>query len=156
MVKRQEVHRGGQLRRQGQRVPQGRRGGRHRGRSLQGHLRPRHQHPDQAAEHGIHRVRRPDRQLLPSVKSPKAIENSRTPGRRPGVLLFRGAEEKEHSRRYRREGKCEREPSGFPFAFDHPPQRPRSQNKTRFCILRFCPPPRHGAEGASDVAGCPP
>ncbi len=33
---------------------------------------------------------------------------------------------------------CEREPSGFPFAFNHPPQRPKSQNKILFFILRFC------------------
>ena len=39
---------GGALRRQGQRCPQGRRGRRHRGRSLQGHLGPQPEHPDQA------------------------------------------------------------------------------------------------------------
>ena len=32
----------------------------------------------------------------------------------------------------------EREPSGFPFAFNLPPQRPKSQNKILFFILRFC------------------
>ena len=29
-------------------------------------------------------------------------------------------------------------PSVFPFAFNHPPQRPKSQNKILFFILRFC------------------
>ena len=39
-------------------------------------------------------------------------------------------------RKFRREGSCEREPSGFPFAFNNPPQRPKLQNKnTKF---RFC------------------
>ena len=50
-------------------LPQGRRGGRHRGRSLQGYLRPRYQHPHQAAEHGLHRVRRSGGELPPAVKN---------------------------------------------------------------------------------------
>ena len=69
---------GGQLRRQGRRLPQGRRGGRHRGRPLQGHLRPRHQHPYQADQHGLHRVRRPDRGGASAVnhsKTQKAPEH---------------------------------------------------------------------------------
>ena len=39
---------------------------------------------------------------------------------------------------WRREGKCEREPSGFPFAFNDPPQRSKLQNKATtndFAIL---------------------
>mgnify|MGYP000338034181 CR=1 FL=1 len=39
------------------------------GRSLQGYLRPRHQHPYQAAEHGLHRVRRSGGELPPAVKN---------------------------------------------------------------------------------------
>ena len=31
----------------------------------------------------------------------------------------------------------EREPSGFPFAFNHPPQRPKSQNKILFLFCDF-------------------
>ena len=57
---RQEVHRGRPPRRQGLRVPQGSRRGRHRGRSFQGHLRPVPEHPDQAVLHRVHRVLRPD------------------------------------------------------------------------------------------------
>ena len=45
---RQEVHRRGELRRQGLGSAQGRRGGRYRGRSVQGHLGPVAQHPPQA------------------------------------------------------------------------------------------------------------
>ena len=83
----QEVHRGGQLRRQGRRLPQGRRGGRHRGRPLQGHLRPRHQHSHQAAEHGVHCVRWPDRELFHLLRSLglcQAIENAEAPSRKAG------------------------------------------------------------------------
>ena len=45
---REEVHRGRTLRRQGLGRAQGRRGGRHRGRSVQGHLGPVAQHPSEA------------------------------------------------------------------------------------------------------------
>ena len=64
---RQEVHRAGQPRRQGLRAAQGSRGGRHRGRPLQGHLRPLPEHPDQALLHRLHRVLRPDPGLQPAV-----------------------------------------------------------------------------------------
>ena len=62
---RQEVHRGRPPRRQGLRVPQGGRGGRHGGRPLQGYLRPVPEHPHQAVLHGVHRVLRADPGLQP-------------------------------------------------------------------------------------------
>ena len=54
-------HHGGK----GSEQPQGRRRGRHRGRSLQGYLRPLPEHPDQAVLHRFHRVLRPDHCLQP-------------------------------------------------------------------------------------------
>ncbi len=51
----------------GSELPQGRRRRRHRGRPLQGYLRPLPEHPDQAVLHGLHRVLRPDPGLLPAV-----------------------------------------------------------------------------------------
>ncbi len=54
-------HHGGK----GSEQPQGRRCGRHRGRSLQGYLRPLPQHPHQALLHGLHRVLRLDPGLQP-------------------------------------------------------------------------------------------
>ena len=65
---RQEIHRERQTRRQGQRGPQGGRGRRHRGRSLQGYFRAVHQHPDQAAEYGIHCVRGSDSAFFDYVR----------------------------------------------------------------------------------------
>ena len=56
-------HHGGK----GSNEPQGGRRRRHRGRSLQGYLRPVPEHPHQAVLHGLHRVRRPDHPLLPAV-----------------------------------------------------------------------------------------
>ena len=50
---RQEVYRGGRARGQGIGSAQGGGGGRHRGGSLQGHLGPVAQHPDQAHERGV-------------------------------------------------------------------------------------------------------
>ena len=75
---RQEVHRIRPSRGQGLRVPQGRRGGRHRGRSLQGHLRPLPEHPHQAVFHRVHRFLRSHRGL-PSAGlnfNAKTVRNS--------------------------------------------------------------------------------
>ena len=50
----------------------------------------------------------------------------------------------------RKEGKCEREPSGFPFAFNDPPQRSKLQNKATtndFAILQLVKKVRQGFFG---------
>ena len=41
------------------------------------------------------------------------------------------------SRKFRREEKCERKPSGCPFAFDHPPQRQNCKIMLQNLILQF-------------------
>ena len=41
------------------------------------------------------------------------------------------------SRKFRREEKCERKPSGFPFAFRHPPQRQNCKIILQNLILQF-------------------
>ena len=41
------------------------------------------------------------------------------------------------SRKFRREEKCERKPSGFPFAFHHPPQRQNCKIMIQKLILQF-------------------
>ena len=41
------------------------------------------------------------------------------------------------SRRFRREEKCERKPSGFPFAFNNPPQRQNCKIILQNFILQF-------------------
>ena len=41
------------------------------------------------------------------------------------------------SRKFRREEKCERKPSGFPFAFNHPPQRQNCKIMLQKLILQF-------------------
>ena len=41
------------------------------------------------------------------------------------------------SRKFRREEKCERKPSGFPFAFHHPPQRQNCKIILQNSILQF-------------------
>ena len=41
------------------------------------------------------------------------------------------------SRKFRREEKCERKPSGCPFAFDHPPQRQNCKILLQNFILQF-------------------
>ena len=64
----QKVHRGWAPRREGLRLPQGRRGGRHGGRPLQGHLRPLSEYPNQAGVHRLHRVLRPDCRVSYFVK----------------------------------------------------------------------------------------
>ena len=83
---RQEVHRVRPPRRQGLRVPQGRRRGRHRGRPLQGHLRPLPEHPHQAVLHGVHRVLRPHRGLQPDESAVSLPSKPHGPGRKPGAV----------------------------------------------------------------------
>jgi GNAT superfamily N-acetyltransferase len=41
------------------------------------------------------------------------------------------------SRKFRREGKCERKPSGCPFTFNHPPQRQNCKIMLQNLILQF-------------------
>ena len=41
------------------------------------------------------------------------------------------------SRRFRREGSCERKPSGCPFTFNHPPQRQNCKSMIQKLILQF-------------------
>ena len=57
------------VRRQGQRSAQGHRGGRHRGRPLQRHLRAQPQHPGKADEHGGHRHGGADRGMEPLLRA---------------------------------------------------------------------------------------
>ena len=57
---------------------------------------------------------------------------------------------KRSDRALRREGKCGREPSGFPFAFNDPPQRSKLQNKATtndFAILQLVKKVRQGFFG---------
>ena len=42
------------------------------------------------------------------------------------------------SQKSRREGSCERKPSGFPFAFHHPPRRQNCKIILQNFILQFC------------------
>jgi len=63
---RQEIHRGRQSRRQGQRGTQGRRHRRHRGRSLQGHRRPGGEPVDQDHQHRRAPDRAADRLIVPA------------------------------------------------------------------------------------------
>ena len=81
-------HHGGK----GSELPQGRRRGRHRGRSLQGYLRPVPEHPHQAVLHGLHRVLRPDPGLPPDVIEPlhQRIRSTIQPPRhhRVGVVFL--------------------------------------------------------------------
>ena len=84
---REEIHRGGQPRRQGIGQPQGYGRRRHGGRPVQGYVGPVAEHPDQADEHGLDRRSRTDR-LVPSAVSrlPELYEAFLLPA--PGYLTI--------------------------------------------------------------------
>ena len=85
---REEIHRGRQSRRQGLQRPQGRCGGRHRGRSLQGHLRPLHQYPHQTDDRGVPGLRpyiRTDRRAVVSAQH-SLYSPQPCPGNRAGFF----------------------------------------------------------------------
>ena len=52
-------------------------------------------------------------------------------------LVFFQTVKKLPSHKFRREEKCERKPSGCPFAFDHPPQRQNCKIMIQKLILQF-------------------
>ena len=64
---------------------QGGRGGRHCGRPLQGYLRPRHQYPHQAYEHGVHCIRRADCGRSPAVNAISAAPYGAAHGHQPSL-----------------------------------------------------------------------
>ena len=80
--RREEVHRGRSPRRQGQRLPQGRRHRRHRGRPLQGHLGPEPEHPHQALLDRLHRLLRRHRE-----RASLLIRQTKKAARTGGLLV---------------------------------------------------------------------
>ena len=63
---------------------------------------------------------------------PYKIEKSRQETRRDAA-----GQKNRPSRKFRREEKCERKPSGCPFAFNHPPQRQNCKIMLQNLILQF-------------------